>query len=86
MTSTITEVTITTIVSNTYDALSTTVGVIAILLLLVLLIQKELTRAFGGPRSRIWMRALDVAIVPLLLTFSLIVIMRFVDLLSDSIG
>ena len=81
MTSTVTELTFTTIVSNTYDALSMIFGGIAILLLLVLLVQKELVRALGGPQSRTWMQALNTAIVPLLLAFGFVVVVRFVNLL-----
>jgi hypothetical protein len=81
MTSTVTQVTIATIASSTDETLSTTLGAIVILLLIVLLFQKELARALGGPRSRTRMQVLDIAIIPLLLAFALIVVMRFVDLL-----
>jgi hypothetical protein len=81
MTSTVTEVTRTIITSDTSDALLTSIGVVVTLLLIVLLVQKELVRAAGGPRSTTWMRTLDIAIAPFLLTFSLIVVMRFIDLL-----
>jgi len=74
-----TEVTIITVLSNTYESLSTTLGLIVSLLLIVLLVQKELIRALGGSRSRAWMRALDKAIVPLLLMFGLIMILRLVN-------
>ncbi len=82
MTSIVTEVTRVTIESYSYDNLSTTIGILVVVLLVVLLIQKELIRGFNGSRSRIWMQVLDIAIVPLLLTFSLMVIMHFVDLLK----
>ena len=78
MTSTVTELTITTIQSNTYETLSTSLGLIVILLLIVLLVQKEFIRAIGGPRSQTWMQALNIAIIPLLLTFGLTVVMRIV--------
>ncbi len=80
MTSTVTEVTRTLILSSTYESLSTSLGAIAILLLFVLLVLKELMRARGGPHSRRWMRTLDIAIAPLLLTFGIIVIMRLINL------
>jgi hypothetical protein len=82
MTSIVTEVTRVTIESYSYDNLSTTIGILVVVLLVVLLIQKELIRGFNGSRSRICMQVLDIAIVPLLLTFSLMVIMHFVDLLK----
>jgi hypothetical protein len=83
MTSTVTKITITTIVSNSYNALSATIGIIAILLLMVLLLQKELLRAAGGIRARLWLQTLNVAIVPLLFTFTLILVVRFVNLLRQ---
>jgi hypothetical protein len=81
MTSTVTEVTTATIMLDPFDSLSATVGIIIILLLLLLMFQKELIRVSGGRRARLWMRALDLAIVPLLLTFGLIIVRRFLDLL-----
>jgi phosphoglycerol transferase MdoB-like AlkP superfamily enzyme len=79
MTSTVTELTIATFSSNTYEVLSASVGLIVILLLLFLVAEKELIRAFGGKRSQTWMRTLNLAIVPLLLAFGFIVVMRFAD-------
>ena len=61
--------------------MATLVHVIAILLLLVLLLQKELLRAQGGPRARVGVDALNIAIAPLLLSFVAIMILRFVDIL-----
>lgn len=81
MTSTVTEVTIVTISSVTYNVLSSTLGIIAILLLLALLVQKELVRASGSTRAKMWMEAADIAIVPLLITFVVIVVTRFVNLI-----
>ena len=80
MTLTVTEVTRLFILSNTYESLSTSLGAIVILLLIVLLIQKELIRARGGLHARKWMRALDIAIAPLLLAFLVIVILRLINL------
>jgi hypothetical protein len=61
--------------------MTTLVHIIAILLLLVLLIQKELMRAQSGPRARVGVDALNIAIGPLLLSFVVIMIVRFVDML-----
>ena len=61
--------------------MATLVDIIAILLLLVLLFQKDLMRAQGGPRARVGVDALNIAIVPLLLSFVAIMIVRFVDAL-----
>jgi hypothetical protein len=81
MTATITEVIRSTIAQRSNDALSTTLDVIVILLLLVLLVEKELIRAYGSPRSNTWMRALDIVIFPLLFAFGGILIVRFLILL-----
>jgi hypothetical protein len=61
--------------------MATPVHIFAILLLLVLLIQKELMRAQGGPRARVGVDALNIAIAPLLLSFVVIMILRFVAIL-----
>ena len=61
--------------------MATPVHIIAILLLLVLLIQKELLRAQGGPRARVGGDALNIAIAPLLLSFVVIMVLRFADIL-----
>ena len=61
--------------------MTTPVHIIAILLLLVLLIQKELLRAQGGPRARVGVDALNIALGPLMLSFVVITIVRFMDIL-----
>jgi hypothetical protein len=77
MTSTVTAVSLATVRAHTYAVLSTTVGVIAILLLLVLLVHKELLRALGGSGVTVRLRAFDVAIMPLLVSFVCIITVRF---------
>ena len=51
-----------------------TVGIVAIALLVALLAQRELTRSLRTQRSA---RVLDVVIVPLLLVWAVILIVRF---------
>ena len=80
MTSTVTAVTIRAILSNNFDGLSTSFGLIAILFLLVLLVLKELVRALETPRAKAWMQAFDIVIVPLLLAFGLVIFVRFLRL------
>lgn len=82
MTATVTDMTVFTIASSNYDALSTTFGVIAIVLLIALLIQKELMRAIGGKHAKAWRRALDTMIAPLVLVFGMIVIIRLIGLIN----
>lgn len=81
MTATITAVTVATITAYTYDVFSTVFGAIAIGLLLILLVQKEILRAVGGTLSRDWTRTLNVAIVPLLVAFGVIIVLRLVSLI-----
>jgi hypothetical protein len=81
MSTTITELTIRTIESNSYDALSTTVGFVAVIVLVVVLVEREMIAAYGSPELRIAARALSAFAVPLALSWALIVILRLVDLL-----
>jgi predicted Na+-dependent transporter len=81
MTSTVTAATQMTIHSTTYGWLSTGLGLIVILLLTALLVQKELMRALDHPRSEIWLRTLDIAIMPLILGFGFIMLMRLINLI-----
>src|SRR5438105_4312274 len=77
MTSAVTEVIRRSVQSSSSATVSTAVGIVAVVLLLVLLIQQELMRAQGGPRARTGVKALDTAIAPLVLTFTVIVVLRF---------
>lgn len=81
MTSTVTAATQMAIRSTTYGWLSTGLGLIVILLLIALLVQKELMRALNHPRSELWLRTLDIALVPLTLAFGFIMLMRLIDLI-----
>jgi hypothetical protein len=78
VTSTVDEVTRLAVTSTSYGRFSTTVGVTAILLLGVLLIEKEFLRTSTRSWSRKSLQALDIAIFPLLLSFFVIMLMRFV--------
>jgi hypothetical protein len=62
-----------------YSQITTSVGVVAIVLLIVLLIEHELIRALRS-RGSSSQRILQVAIVPLLITFAVIVVTRFAHL------
>jgi hypothetical protein len=68
--------------SSIDSAVSDALSAIAILLLIFLLCQREFMRVIDERRSHCWTAALDTAIVPLLVTFGLIVIARLLTLLG----
>ena len=81
MTATVTQLTIALATASAYEFPSTILDVMIVLLLIILLIQRELVRASGGPRLETWMQTLNIAIIPLSIAFVLITVTRFVDLL-----
>ena len=82
MTFTVTKMTADTILLSTFDMLATRLELITIILLCVLLTEKEFIRAYhvNYPQRRI--RVLNIAIAPLLLTFGLIVAKNLVNFLG----
>jgi hypothetical protein len=80
MTSTVTEITLTTILFSTHTSRATSLGLILVLLLVALVVERELMRARGGSQSERWMRTLNVAIVPLLIAFVVIVVIRLLNI------
>ena len=81
MTSTVNEVTTAILRSSSYDALSTTIGLALMLALVILLFQREVTNVLGGIRAHRWAWAFDIAMVPLLFVFLLIVAARLIELI-----
>ena len=81
MTATVTKTTIAIVLYSSDKLLLIGLGFVAILLLIVLLTCKESARVFDGPQSGIWMRSLEIGIVPLFLAFSFIMAVRFLALL-----
>ncbi|KAA3665515.1 MAG: hypothetical protein DWQ04_00240 [Chloroflexi bacterium] len=83
MISTVTTTTITTI--STY-ALAASLQLVAILALLVFLIQKEVFSFTSGPRAKslgtVLSKVLNIAIVPLLVSFIFIVIVKVAEVLQ----
>lgn len=55
-----------------------------LIVLLVLLVEREVLRAAGGERARTATRVLDLAILPLLVAFLLIVALRLNQVLTGS--
>jgi len=84
MTSTINRSLVDYLISTDYDAISTTVGLAAVVALLVLLVEREAVRAYGGDRARRWIHGLDVAVLPLLVSFATIILLRLLQLLPDA--
>jgi hypothetical protein len=81
VTSMLTTVIVTIIRSNNNQDSLAILHVISTLLLIVLLTEAELLRAFGSVRARELVRILTAAIVPLLLVFGFIITTRFMELL-----
>lgn len=81
MTLIVTVITQMVVLWRTYEPFSTGLGLLVILLLVALLVQKELLRALGGRRSSGWLRLLDFAIAPLTLIFGFIMLLRLFNLI-----
>jgi len=64
-----------------FDARSTGVGLVAILLLIALLVEAEVLRGLGGDQARARVRSLAVVAGPLRFAFALIVGTRLAHLL-----
>jgi hypothetical protein len=78
MVSTVTTTTVSTIATA---AMVGSLGLIAVITLLALLIQKELIGASEGPRSKMLVRALNIAIVPLLMGFAVTMAVKVAEAL-----
>ncbi len=79
MVSTVTTTTVSTI---TTVAMVGSLGLLAVVTLLVLLIQKELIAVSEGPRSKMLVRALNIAIAPLLMSFALTMAVKVAEALQ----
>lgn len=67
--------------SFTFDFRSTTLGLVIVLVLVVLLFVRDLLKPDIGLRARSRVRALDVAVWPLFITFGLIISIRLLELI-----
>jgi len=83
MTAIFNEATINTILSATFNAFSFTYGLPMIALLVALLTGKELVRSVGGAQTKKLMGMFDIAIVPLMLAFGCVIILRLLYLLGN---
>jgi len=66
---------------QSYYERSASVGAVAVLLLLALLVEREVLRGMGDDRGRAAARTLGIAVEPLLLAFIVIVGVRLAQLL-----
>jgi hypothetical protein len=80
VTSTVTAATTGVLLSSAYDALSTTVGLAVMIALGILLFQREVAHILRGHRAEAWEWAFDVALIPLLFVFFVIVSARLAEL------
>lgn len=78
----ISTVTTTTVSTVTSLALAGSLALVCIITLVALLIQKELMTSAEGRLARVLSRALNIGIVPLLITFVLIVAVRMAEALK----
>jgi len=81
MTAIVTQATVAVLTAASYESVSATFGAIAIVLLLVLLMLKELTRSRAGGRI-VSLKVFDIAAVPLLVTFGLVILQRLLSLIG----
>ena len=76
---------ITTVTTTTTTVMTTTAGaslaLIAILTLIMLLIQKEIIGGLSGARAKRVSRALNIAIVPLIVVFLVTMAFKVTDVL-----
>lgn len=77
----LTETVVATVTTQPFDATSATIGLIVLMLLLGLLVQNEMLRAFPGPRAQAWRSAAEAVWLPLALACGFILALRLVDLL-----
>lgn len=81
MTITVTSLATTALTITSFDNLSTSIGLAVIAVLAALLLVRELVPMLRGGSAPRETRALDMAIVPLLMVFTIIVVVRLAELL-----
>jgi hypothetical protein len=72
------------ILSSAFGAISNELGLIAVVLLLALLVERVLLDAYAGERWGERLRVFNTATLPLLIALAVIVIMRFIQVLQTS--
>lgn len=79
MVSTVTTATVSTV---TTVAMAGSLGLLAVVTLLILLVQKEVIAVSDGPRAKVLVRALNIAIAPLLLGFAMTMVVKVLEVLG----
>lgn len=78
MVSTVTSTTVSTV---TTVAMAGSLALLAVVTLLILLIQREVIAASEGPRAKVFVRALNIAIAPLLVAFAMSMVVKVLEVL-----
>ena len=71
-----------TVSTVTTVALATTLGLIAVITLFSLLVQKEIVTMSDSPRAQALSRALNIAIVPLMMVFAMLVAVKVAEVIA----
>jgi len=74
-------VTTTTVSTVTTVAMAGSLGLLAVVTLLILLVQKEVIAVSDGPRAKVFVRALNIAIAPLLMAFAMTMVVKVLEVL-----
>jgi hypothetical protein len=75
-------VTTTTVSAFTTVVMAGSLGLVAVVVLLILLVQKELIAVNEGPRARVLVCALNIAIAPLLMPFGMSMVVKDLQMLG----
>lgn len=81
MTTTVTGLVSSSLSQHSYDFLSTHIGLAVIILLAFVLLLRELVLIVRDGDASFQLRGLDVAVLPLLIVFAIVVLARLADLL-----
>ena len=75
-------VTVTTVSTIAAMGLIASLSVFAVILLVAFLVSKELLMASTGYRKKFITRTLNISIIPLLISFTVIVVIKIVEILG----
>ena len=75
-------VTTTTVSTVTTAVMAGSLGLLVVVTLLILLVQKEVIAVSDGPRAKVLVRALNIAIAPLLMAFAMTMVVKVLEVLG----